>query len=60
MYEEEKYGITFSVDARVEFLFGILSKFKKEDYEDLFKTFEDFYPEIISTLQNELRVKKIS
>lgn len=34
MYEEKKYGITFSVDARVELIFGIMSK-AKEHYYDL-------------------------
>lgn len=29
MYEKEKYGITFSVDSRVELIFGMLSKLKK-------------------------------
>ncbi len=37
MYGKEKYGITFSVDARVELIFGIVSKLKKEykKYENL-------------------------
>jgi len=30
MYEELKYGVSFSVDARVELIFGMLSKLKKE------------------------------
>lgn len=34
MHEELKYGISFSVDARVEFIFGMLSKLKK-DYPKL-------------------------
>ncbi len=34
MYEELKYGVSFMVDARVELIFGMLSKLKK-DYPNL-------------------------
>ena len=33
MYEEEKHGITFSVDPRVEIIFAIMSKARKEYYD---------------------------
>lgn len=51
MYEKLKYGITFSIDPRVELIFGMLSKLKKEnskleeelDYIECFDN--DYYSE---------------
>ncbi|MBR2833211.1 MAG: DUF4932 domain-containing protein [Bacilli bacterium] len=48
MYEEKKYGITFMIDPRVELIFGMLSKLKKENAKfeeelDFIESFDDNY-----------------
>lgn len=56
MYSQEKYGITFQIDARVELIFGMLSKLKKEnsELEEELDFVESFNTEYYSDYANRM------
>lgn len=64
MYEKQKYGITFSIDSRVELIFGMLSKLKKEnsklkeelDYIECFDN--DYYSEYANKMYELIKFNK--